>query len=151
MMSMSRLTDTKRNLTESMLTPMEALTSLYIIKLGRNTNGMVSVRELAQAMRRSEPRVRMLLSQLKKKGVAVDRFPVRELPEIPAEDLDKVHLDAPDEMLDLVTKPRGGIEKLWTLTINMKDDEAVRRFIESRPEFERYFGLDRVKKFLGLT
>lgn len=133
------------------LTPMEALTVLFMIKLCREGDGFVTVDMLAKALNRSKSRVRLLLNSLKSKGIVIDRVPIA-LPSDTKEYEKKDELGWKDikEIQRLIEKPDRGVEKKWTVVLNIEDNEAIKNFIRSRPEFNQYFGLNNVLKFLGM-
>lgn len=126
---------------------MEALTVLVMIKLCRGGDGFVTVDMLAEALNRSKSRVRLLLNSLKNKGIVVDRIPIT-LPSDIKED--ELGLAGVEEIRKLIEEPDRGVEKRWTVVLRLDDDEAIKNFIKFRPEFNQYFGLDKVLKFLGL-
>lgn len=136
---------------ENKLTPMEALVVLFMIKIGReNGNGLVDVNALARALKRSKSRIRLLLNNLKSKGIVID------IGKIVSEETEetKGYLGPKDfeEIMKIIMSPNRGVEKQWTLAdVNVLDDKAVIDFIKAKPEFDRYFGLEKVMKFLGIN
>lgn len=141
------------------LTPMEALTVLLMIRLCRENNemsGFVNVETLAKALKRSKSRVRLLLNSLKSKGVVTDEYPMAR-PRGPIGHLGgeattsrDVPEDVKGEIYKMLERPERGVEKWWTVVVDLDDTEAIREFVRSRPEFDRYFGLANVLRFLGI-